>query len=213
MSLRLSLQKVEEEQMRSETAWVWLAAGVMALGINGAYQDGQFAWAHRLADRSAAMVQEVRDQGCRLAAMAELIFGREPSTIARAQDQLARVQDRWSRGQMDRMQQQLEAAQFRMDRAAQRMVMIQQDEPCSHSRRFMVQVPEVDVPAVNVSAFVPNMNVRAFVPNVNIPSVRIPEINIPQVTIPEINVPNVRVPEVRIPSMRVRVDEDNNGPI
>jgi len=194
--------------MRSETAWVWLAAGVMALGINGAYQDGQFAWAHRLADRSAAMVQEVRDQGCRLAAMAELVFGHEPATIARAQDQLARVQDRLSRQQMDRMQRQMETAQLQIDRAAQRMVVFQQDEPCSHSHRFMVQVPEVDVPAVNV---------RAYVPNVNVPAVRIPEINIPQVTIPRINVPSVTVPEVRIPSMRVRVDDENsdnsNGPI
>jgi len=194
--------------MRSETAWVWLAAGVMALGINGAYQDGQFAWAHRLADRSAAMVQEVRDQGCRLAAMAEVIFGHEPSTIARAQDQLARVQDRLSRQQMDRMQRQMESAQLQIDRAAQRMVVFQQDEPCAHSHRFMVQVPEVDVPAVNV---------RAYVPNVNVPAVRIPEINIPQVTIPRINVPSVTVPEVRIPSMRVRVDDENsdnsNGPI
>jgi hypothetical protein len=184
--------------MRTEKAWVWLTAGVLALGLNGAYQDGQFAWAHRLADRSTAMVQEVRDQGCRLAAMAELILGREPSTIARAQDQLARMQDRLSQKQMDRMQRQLEMAQLRIDRAAQRMVVLQQDTPCSHSHRFMVQVPEVNVPAVNV---------RAFVPNVNVPAVRIPEINIPQVTIPRIDVPNVRVP-----SVRVSVD-DNNGPI
>lgn len=190
--------------MRSEKAWVWLAAGVMALGLNGAYQDGQFAWVHRLADRSAAMVQELRDQGCRFVALAELMLGRDSATIARAQDQLARVQDRLSRGQMDRMQRQLEAAQLRIDRAAQRMVMIQQDEPCSHSRRFMVQMPEVDLHAVNV---------RAFVPNMNLPSVRIPEINIPQVTIPQIDVPSVTVPEVRVPSVHVRVDDDNNGPI
>jgi len=118
------------------------------------------------------------------------------------------VQDRLSRQQMDRMQRQMETAQLQIDRAAQRMVVFQQDEPCSHSHRFMVQVPEVDVPAVNV---------RAYVPNVNVPAVRIPEINIPQVTIPRINVPNVTVPEVRIPSMRVRVDDENsdnsNGPI
>ena len=189
--------------MRSEKAWVWLTAGVLALGLNGAYQDGQFAWAHHLADRSAAFVQQAQDQSCRFLAMAELMLGHDHATIARAQDRLAQMQDRLSRQQMDRMQRQIEAAQFKIARA-QRMVMVQQDEPCTHSHRFMVQVPEVNVPAVDVSE---------FMSDVNVPSIRIPEINIPQVKIPRVDIPNVKIPEVRVPSMRVRVDEDNNGSI
>ena len=31
--------------MTSNRAWYWLAAGVLALGLNGAYQDGEFSWA------------------------------------------------------------------------------------------------------------------------------------------------------------------------
>src|SRR5579862_2201205 len=103
--------------MASEKAWYWLAAGVLALGLNGAYQDGEFQWAHRIADRSAVLVQQVRDEECRFVAMAEMMLGHEPSGLERAQDRLARVQDRFSRQQMDRMQRQMETAQFQVERA------------------------------------------------------------------------------------------------
>jgi TolA-binding protein len=196
--------------MASDKAWYWLAAGVLALGINGAYQDGEFAWAHRIADRSTAMVQQVRNEGCRLVAMAEMLLGRDSSGVERVQDQLARVQDQVSRRQMERMQRQMEMAQYQVERA-QRMVVMQQDEPCSHSHRFMVQVPEVNVPAVNVRAFVPNVNVPAVtVPAVTIPAAQIPEIRVPQVTIPRIDVPTVRIPAVKIPPVHVQVDNDDD---
>lgn len=196
--------------MASDKAWYWLAAGVLALGINGAYQDGEFQWAHRIADRSAVMVQQVRNEGCRLVAIAETFLGRDSSGFERAQDQLARVQDRLSHRQMERMQRQMEMAQYQVERA-QRMVVMQQDEPCSHSHRFMVQVPEVNVPAVNVRAFVPNVNVPAVtVPAVTIPAVQIPEIRVPQVTIPRIDVPTVRIPAVKIPPVHVQVGNDGD---
>jgi hypothetical protein len=197
--------------MASEKAWYWLAAGVLALGLNGAYQDGKFQWAHRLADQSAMLVEHVRDQGCRFVAMAEIMLGHDSSGLARAQDRLARLQDRLSTQQVDRMQRQMEAAQLKVERAQERMVILQQDEPCSHSHRFMVQVPEVNVPAVNV----PAVNVRAFVPNitvpaVNVPSVQIPEINVPQVSIPRIVIPAVRIPAVKVPPVHVQVNEDDD---
>src|SRR5215470_14370564 len=176
--------------MASDKAWYWLAAGVLALGINGAYQDGEFQWAHRIADRSAVMVQQVRNEGCRLVAIAETLLGRDSSGVERAQDQLARVQDRLSHRQMERMQRQMEMAQYQVERA-QRVVEMQQDEPCSHSHRFMVKLPEVNVPAVNV---------RAFVPNVNVPAV----------TVPRIDVPTVRIPDVKIPPVHVQVDNDDD---
>ena len=36
--------------------WYWLAAGVMALGLNGVYHQGGAEWTHRLVNRSAAVV-------------------------------------------------------------------------------------------------------------------------------------------------------------
>ena len=37
--------------MKTNQAWGWLAAGVLAAGLNASYHDGGFEWAHRLADR------------------------------------------------------------------------------------------------------------------------------------------------------------------
>ena len=51
--------------MTSEKAWYWLAAGVLALGLNGAYQDGQFGWVHGIADRSTEIVERASMRGAR----------------------------------------------------------------------------------------------------------------------------------------------------
>ena len=62
--------------MRSDKAWYWLAAGVLALGLNGAYQDGQLGWAHVLADRATAAVERALYAGQHFLAMAEVMLGR-----------------------------------------------------------------------------------------------------------------------------------------
>ena len=204
-------------QSRKARAWYWLAAGVLALGLNGAYQDGEFQWAHRLAERSSATMERVSAEGCRLLAMAEIMLGQEPAGLDRVHDRMVRVRDRFNAQQereMDRAQRQMEAAQLKMERAQESMVMFQQDEPCSHSHRYMVQVPEVNVPAVNVRAFVPNVSVPAVtVPTFTVPSVQVPEIKVPQVTIPRIDVPSVKIPAIKIPPVHVQVDDEDDGMI
>jgi len=37
--------------MKTTQTWGWLAAGVLAAGLNAAYHDGGLVWAHRVADR------------------------------------------------------------------------------------------------------------------------------------------------------------------
>ncbi|SPF31275.1 hypothetical protein SBA1_10001 [Candidatus Sulfotelmatobacter kueseliae] len=37
--------------MKTTQAWGWLAAGVLALGLNGSYLDGGAQWAHRVVER------------------------------------------------------------------------------------------------------------------------------------------------------------------
>ena len=44
--------------MKNTYAWGWLAAGVLALGLNGIYQDGGAAWAHRALDQGVARLAE-----------------------------------------------------------------------------------------------------------------------------------------------------------
>jgi hypothetical protein len=38
--------------MKANQAWGWLAAGVLAAGLNANYYDGGFQWAHRVAERA-----------------------------------------------------------------------------------------------------------------------------------------------------------------
>src|ERR1700726_3932254 len=37
--------------MKTNQAWGWLAAGVLAAGLNASYYDGGLQWVHRIADR------------------------------------------------------------------------------------------------------------------------------------------------------------------
>jgi hypothetical protein len=43
---------------KSTQAWGWLTAGVLALGLNGVYQDGGAAWAHRAVNRAVRCIAE-----------------------------------------------------------------------------------------------------------------------------------------------------------
>ena len=53
-------------------AWYWLAAGVLALGLNGYYQDGGLPALHRIAERSTQVVGEARAQFGQAATLAEV---------------------------------------------------------------------------------------------------------------------------------------------
>ncbi|MGO8793962.1 MAG: hypothetical protein ACLQLC_03995 [Candidatus Sulfotelmatobacter sp.] len=43
--------------MKTTQAWAWLTAGVLALGLNGMYQDGGAAWAHRTVARAVGRIE------------------------------------------------------------------------------------------------------------------------------------------------------------
>jgi hypothetical protein len=153
--------------MRSDKAWYWLTAGVLALGLNGAYQDGQLDWAHCLAGRATSLVQRVSDRSLRLVAMAEVMLGRSPDSFGRTEVVLQRIQTKLvcqrvamaqrqvAMAQVRRqlveasLQRKLDLAQMKMDRV--RMITI---DSASRFRNCpglpsvavtMPQIPEVDL--------------------------------------------------------------------
>jgi hypothetical protein len=88
--------------MKNTQAWGWLAAGVVALGLNGIYQDGGAAWAHRavnemtarIADRSEAVLALASGRADWFEAMSareEAQFVRLEANRARIEAQVARV--------------------------------------------------------------------------------------------------------------------------
>ena len=109
-------------------AWTWLTAGVLALGLNGIYQDGGAAWEHRIATRMAdrtgavlalatgradlvmekaqVLAAEQQTQSCRLA-----------TAMARMQTKMARTQGRFDRFQAMAEREQAAWADFEANRA------------------------------------------------------------------------------------------------
>jgi len=101
-------------------AWYWLAAGVLALGLNGYYQDGGFQGLHRLATGTSLAVNQARAQIGQIATLAEMTIADHaqvrcerpaPAVVAKAvaipggtQVRLAQLQERLQTMQAARVQ-------------------------------------------------------------------------------------------------------------
>jgi len=107
--------------MRSQTGWYWLAAGVLALGLNGAYQDGQLGWVHCLADRAAAVFEQASDRGLRAVTMAELMLGRSPEALGRTEAAFQKLQSKMVAQRVAQAQRQIAMAQARQQIAQARL--------------------------------------------------------------------------------------------
>ncbi len=65
--------------MKNTQAWGWLAAGVLALGLNGIYQDGGAAWARQ------AVTQVIGEVSTRTGGVLALAAGRADWFMAKTQ--------------------------------------------------------------------------------------------------------------------------------
>lgn len=107
--------------MGSEKAWYWLVAGVLALGLNGAYQDGQLGWAHDLADHTASMVERASERGLHFVTIAEMMLGRSPEAFGRTEAALQSLQTKAVCERVAREQRQMAMAQMRQQLAEAKM--------------------------------------------------------------------------------------------
>jgi hypothetical protein len=132
--------------MKSTQAWGWLAAGVLAAGLNAAYHDGGFEWAHRVADRvqhvSGAVVALASGRADRFLAEArELSAGNDgqvaalsDTVSAKADQEIARAEAAYARAEA---RQQAHCAGMRADRA--------RIEARIAARAAFVHLPEVQL--------------------------------------------------------------------
>jgi hypothetical protein len=83
--------------MKTNQAWGWLAAGVLAAGLNANYYDGGLQWAHRIADRvgqnSAAVLALASGQADQFLTEARVLAGRDKAPSCPLETTLARVQN------------------------------------------------------------------------------------------------------------------------
>jgi hypothetical protein len=89
-------------------AWGWLAAGVLAAGLNASYHDGGLQWAHQVADRmqhdSAAVLALASARADRFLAEARLLTARNETASCRWATMRDRVQSRIGQSMIDRSQ-------------------------------------------------------------------------------------------------------------
>lgn len=86
--------------------WNWIAAGVIALGVNGVYHDAGAEWARQFVNRSAMVLALASGQGERFVASAQRLSAREEVSACRLQTMVARVRTKIARTQtgLDRLQ-------------------------------------------------------------------------------------------------------------
>ena len=93
--------------MKTTQGWGWLAAGVLALGLNGIYHDGGAAWAHRNVDgvmarivnQSGAVIALASGRADRFVANANLVAARDETASCRLATAVARFQSKMARMQ------------------------------------------------------------------------------------------------------------------
>ena len=170
--------------------WYWLAAGVLALGLNGVYHDGGAEWAQRVVNRSAAVVALASGHAERFLASApeQTLLCRVVTEMARFQAKMARTQTGFA--PFDAMTARQEAALARLEGNRARFE--------AGRARMEAQVARLDFASASLS---PEFG-AAFGPK---------RIQLP-VMCPRLRV-NIPRTFVRVPAPTVRVETLSAGPI
>jgi hypothetical protein len=181
--------------MKTTQARTWLAAGVLALGLNGFYQDGGAAWAHGAVNAAIARIDNHAEAVLALAtgradwflAKADSVQARGQTAACRFATAVARVQTRMMRSHSD--MENFEEMSARQEAALARFE--------ASRARIEAQVARVHIASVDFQ--MPEM------PAVSCPRVR--------VNVPGVEVPRVHVPKFRIPAPLVHVDAAGSGTV
>jgi len=138
--------------MKTTQGWAWLAAGVLALGLNGIYHDGGAAWAHRaverIADTSEALLVRASGQRDRFIERTNLVVAWDETSSCRVATAIARVQTKMARTQsgmarFEAMSARQEAALARVEANRARI-----EAQVAHVRLDPVEFNSVTVPVV-----------------------------------------------------------------
>jgi hypothetical protein len=181
--------------MKSTQAWGWLAAGVLAAGLNAAYHDGGFAWAHRIVDQaqhvSSAVVALASGHADQFLAEAETLTARNDTlsdaAAAKADQEMARAEAAYAHaearqhGQCARMQ----AQRARMEaRIAGHRVFVRIPDVRVETAFRTIQIP--DGPAIRVPQIALSQMKAVRCSHIRMSLPAMPNISVPAV--PDVNV-------------------------
>jgi hypothetical protein len=220
-------------------AYGWLAAAVLAAGLNASYHDGGLEWAHQAIDGIGHNVSAVlalasghADQflaeaqlasaknetpACRLATAWTQI----QTKMAQGENRLARMQSRFFKtGFEDR---ELAQSQRALDELARKSeVMAAQQEAAMdriEAKRVRMEAEtERHLQETMVMARIRPVAAMQMVKmetgcqhlRVTVPKIRIPQVHIPEIDVPDVHIPRVHIPEMNVSSMSV---EAGPGPV
>lgn len=181
--------------MKTTQGLGWLAAGVVALGLNGFYHDGGLELAHRVADRisarSEAVVAMASERADYLLARVEMVSARGETQSCRLNSAVGRWQAKFARTQTGFTETKIadvrsaradrEFARFEAmsDRQKAQMERLEANRPRIGARaarfRFAafapaVKVAEVSIVCPRMRVFVPQPDIHISVPSISVAS-------------------------------------------
>lgn len=162
--------------MKTTQAWTWLAAGVMALGLNGFYQDGGAAWAHGAVHAAIARIDNHAEAVLALATgRADWFLGKADLGQARGETSSCKLATAVVRVQTRRMRSHSDMEKFEEMWVRQEAGLTRLE---ANRARIEAQVARVRIaPVVFQKPEIPEVScprVRVSVPRGNVPKFRIP---------------------------------------
>jgi hypothetical protein len=171
-------------------AWGWLAAAVLAAGLNSSYHEGGMQWAHQIVDRVGhntgavlALATGRADQFMAEARMLNVERHESQCPLAAAMAQVQSSIDQ-SRSEFDGFQVMSDREQAQLDRLEANRARIEAQVQAKLAR------------------------VRFVEANFNPVVVKVPEITCPRV---RVNIP--RIPRIKVPARAVHVEYSGPGPV
>jgi hypothetical protein len=158
--------------MKTNQAWGWLAAGVLAAGLNASYYDGGLQWVHRIADRvgqnSAAVLAVASGRADQFLAEARMLTARNQTASCPFSTAMARVQSKIARSEAGfevmSAREEAQLARFEASRA-----------------RIEAQTARIRIPAAAFNPVAVRMTGASVCPRVRVNVPRMPAVKIPPI--------------------------------
>ena len=158
--------------MKTNQAWGWLAAGVLAAGLNASYYDGGLQWVHRVADRvehnATTVLAVASGRADQFLSEARLLTARNQTVSCPFSTAMARVQSKIARSEagFDVMSAREEAQLARLE---------------ASRARIEARTARIRIPAAAFNPVVVRMTGASVCPRVRVNVPRMPAVKMPQI--------------------------------
>lgn len=171
--------------MKTNQAWGWLAAGVLAAGLNASYHDGGLEWAHRIADHvgisSAAVLALASGRADQFLAEAQVIKARHEAPSCPFATTMARVQATVVKARNARSQAEVERFDAMSAREEAELANL-----AANRARIEAQTARLRIPAAAFSPLLVRVTGTSVCPRVRVNVPKLPMMKIP--VVPQIHV-------------------------